>query len=317
MDPYLGVVVVQFGGDKAGARREGRSFKSAMSSCYNLDFGALFWQAARHCGSGYHWSWSWCQGAQINGEALDSRNGDRIQAVDLDRDCTLGQGVAWNQIIVNNFRFQDCWQSSYLPAKMMFREALLPPGSITVEAGAATLLIVVFFGSEAREVTATGIAVAYSIVPLPPADNPDPSAPSVDFISSRMEEMLSAPIGLVSWMTTLPTSGSSCRTVSFDGSTVSPCNCKVWVPPPLTWTWTVEPLAASGGKPWIWIFSPVNKPHVIYFSGKTTMPITGRSVRVLCGRKLNRLQICGRWRRSQLGTCFAHRIDVADFANTL
>ena len=35
----------------------------------------------------------------------------------------------------------------------------------TVDAGAATFLIVIFLGSEAREETATGIAVAYSIPP--------------------------------------------------------------------------------------------------------------------------------------------------------
>ena len=36
---------------------------------------------------------------------------------------------------------------------------------LTVDAGAATFLIVIFLGSEASEVTATGIAVAYSIPP--------------------------------------------------------------------------------------------------------------------------------------------------------
>ena len=36
---------------------------------------------------------------------------------------------------------------------------------LTVDAGAATFLIVIFLGSEAREETATGIAVAYSIPP--------------------------------------------------------------------------------------------------------------------------------------------------------
>ena len=46
----------------------------------------------------------------------------------------------------------------------MFLEVLFP-GKNTVDAGAATRLIVVFFGSEARGVTATGMAVAYSIPP--------------------------------------------------------------------------------------------------------------------------------------------------------
>ena len=49
------------------------------------------------------------------------------------------------------------------PAKMMFLDLLL--GRITVEAGAATLLMVVFFGSLAKELTATGMAVATSRPP--------------------------------------------------------------------------------------------------------------------------------------------------------
>ena len=52
-----------------------------------------------------------------------------------------------------------------LPAKIMFLEVLLP-GKKTVEVGAATLLMVVFLGSEAKDWTATGMAVAYSIPPV-------------------------------------------------------------------------------------------------------------------------------------------------------
>ena len=36
---------------------------------------------------------------------------------------------------------------------------------VTVDAGAATFFIVIFFGSDASEETATGIAVAYSKPP--------------------------------------------------------------------------------------------------------------------------------------------------------
>lgn len=101
---------------------------------------------------------------------------------------------------------------------MMFLEVLLP-GKNTVDVGAATLLMVVFLGSEARWVTLTGMAVAYSMLPvfkvtvsslLPPV-----------FISSKMLEMES-PMHLASWITTLPTSGSSCKTVSLEGSKFKP-----------------------------------------------------------------------------------------------
>jgi hypothetical protein len=46
------------------------------------------------------------------------------------------------------------------PAKMMFLDRLF--GKMTVDAGAATLLIVVFFGSLASELTATGILTLVS-----------------------------------------------------------------------------------------------------------------------------------------------------------
>jgi hypothetical protein len=64
-----------------------------------------------------------------------------------------------------------------LPAKIIFLDLLL--GKMTVEAGAATRLMVVFFGSPAKELTATGMAVATSV----------PSGS--DFISSKMFAMLS------------------------------------------------------------------------------------------------------------------------------
>ena len=51
------------------------------------------------------------------------------------------------------------------PANMIFLDVLFP-GKNTVDVGAATLLMVVFFGSEGRGVTATGMAVAYSILPV-------------------------------------------------------------------------------------------------------------------------------------------------------
>ena len=46
------------------------------------------------------------------------------------------------------------------PAKMIFLDLLL--GRITVEAGAATRLMVVFLGSPAMELTATGMPVVTS-----------------------------------------------------------------------------------------------------------------------------------------------------------
>ena len=78
---------------------------------------------------------------------------------------------------------------------------------------------------------------------------------------------MGSPRDLASWITTLDPkpSGSSCKTVSFEGSTeVRPCeailcNWRVWVPPPLTWSWMVEPdLNWSGLRPWIAILSPEN-----------------------------------------------------------
>ena len=68
---------------------------------------------------------------------------------------------------------------------MMFRERLF--GKMTVEAGAATRLIVVFFGSLPNELTATGIPVVTSMPP--PPEHPFPSGS--DFISSRILAMLS------------------------------------------------------------------------------------------------------------------------------
>ena len=47
------------------------------------------------------------------------------------------------------------------PAKMMFLDLLF--GRITVDAGAATRLMVVFFGSLPNELTATGIPVVTSM----------------------------------------------------------------------------------------------------------------------------------------------------------
>ena len=66
-------------------------------------------------------------------------------------------------------------------------------GKNTVEAGAATLLMVVFLGSEAKEVTATGIAVAYSA--MPSADTLMLPASSC-FMPSRISLMESVPTGL-------------------------------------------------------------------------------------------------------------------------
>ena len=73
---------------------------------------------------------------------------------------------------------------SVFPAKMMFLDLLF--GRMTVDAGAATRLMVVFLGSLASELTATGMAVATSM------PEPGPPVPSgSDFISSKMFAMLS------------------------------------------------------------------------------------------------------------------------------
>ena len=48
---------------------------------------------------------------------------------------------------------------------MIFLDVLFP-GKNTVDVGAATRLMVVFLGSEGRGVTATGMAVAYSMLPV-------------------------------------------------------------------------------------------------------------------------------------------------------
>ena len=129
-------------------------------------------------------------------------------------------------------------------------------GKNTVEAGAATLLMVVFLGSEANEVTATGMAVAYSAIPS--ADTLMLPASSC-FIPSKISLMESVPTGLGSCMTTFPTSGNSCTTVNLEadepGSIAESCN--VCMPPPFTWTCKVDPgLVASGGRPWMAILSP-------------------------------------------------------------
>ena len=66
-------------------------------------------------------------------------------------------------------------------------------GKNTVEAGAATLLIVVFLGSEAKEDTATGMAVVYSAIPSAlTLTFPSGSC----FIPSKISLMESVPTGL-------------------------------------------------------------------------------------------------------------------------
>ena len=68
-------------------------------------------------------------------------------------------------------------------------------GSMTVDAGAATLLMVVFFGSPGLETdeTATGMAVVYSTPEVPDTGKPAAAAaapyPSSPRISSRMVDI--------------------------------------------------------------------------------------------------------------------------------
>ena len=88
---------------------------------------------------------------------------------------------------------------------MIFLEPLLP-GKKTVEAGAATRLIVVFLGSDAKGVTATGIAVAYSMLPC--GSVMVSSFPV--FISSKMLVIESFAKGLASWITTFPARMKGC-----------------------------------------------------------------------------------------------------------
>ena len=111
----------------------------------------------------------------------------------------------------------------------------------------------VFFGSPSSVVTATGMAVASSRGPAAPVALLSSSA---DFISSRMLEMESL-VSLLeaSWMTTLPTSGSSCTTVSLVGSMLRPCSCSVCVAGFIC-TCTVEGLAPGSTRPWMAMRSP-------------------------------------------------------------
>ena len=101
---------------------------------------------------------------------------------------TADRGMAFSPLICMGIA---PW-GKVLPANMMLREVLFP-GKNTVEVGAATLLMVVFLGSEGSGVTATGIAVAYSILPV--LSVTVSSFPV--FISSRMLEM-GSPMGLAS-----------------------------------------------------------------------------------------------------------------------
>ena len=78
-----------------------------------------------------------------------------------------------------------------VPALLLFPDCCA--GKNTVEAGAATLLIVVFFGSEAKEDTATGMAVVYSAIPSAlTLTFPSGSC----FMPSKISLMESVPTGL-------------------------------------------------------------------------------------------------------------------------
>ena len=79
----------------------------------------------------------------------------------------------------------------YRPCAILF---YLFDGSMTVDAGAATLLMVVFFGSPGLEAwTATGMAVVYSTPEVPDTGKPAAAAaapyPSSPRISSRMVDI--------------------------------------------------------------------------------------------------------------------------------